>query len=135
MTTTITITMPLPPKELSPNARSGRRKKKGQMRTHWASRAKLTHQYRRSAAVRALAELGCGFMVFKRAIGKLTFYWPDKRRRDIRNAEAAMKPAYDGLVDAGIIVDDDHKHLIHDTTEFKIDKENPRVEITVSEVK
>jgi len=123
MTNSITITMPLPPKELWQN-RTG----------HWIKKSKATREYRSSAyllGVSARLQRQCWEM----ASAKLVFFWGDRRRRDVRNAEAAMKPAYDGLVDAGIIIDDDYKHLTHEATEFKFDKDNPRVEITVSEVK
>ena len=63
------------------------------------------------------------------ARARLAFYWPKANRRDIRNAEAAMKAAYDGIVDAGLIPDDDEKHLTHDPTTFHIDAACPRVEI------
>lgn len=34
------------------------------------------------------------------------------RRRDANNWHDTTKPAIDGLVDAGLLVDDDHRHLI-----------------------
>jgi Holliday junction resolvase RusA-like endonuclease len=116
----ITITMRLPPKELWPNRLK-----------HWAKKAPITREYRNTAWLTMLQKFQGD--PYKRAIAKLTFYWPDKRRRDVRNAEAAMKAAYDGIVDAGVIEDDDYLHLIHDATEFELDTQNPRVEITITE--
>ena len=123
MSNSITITMPLPPKELWQNRPC-----------HWRKKGEVTKRYRKAAWARSIAKVGYNEDPWQQSKSRLVFYWPDKRRRDIRNAEAAMKPAYDGLVDAGLIADDSYKHLVHDTTEFKFDKSNPRVEITVSQV-
>ena len=37
----------------------------------------------------------------------IDFHFPNLRRRDTLNAVQGLKPAIDGLVDAGIILDDD----------------------------
>ena len=37
--------------------------------------------------------------------------FPDRRRRDPHNFMATAKPIVDGLVDAGVLPDDDHTHL------------------------
>ena len=38
--------------------------------------------------------------------------FPDRRRRDPHNYMATVKPIVDGLVDAGVLPDDDAKHLL-----------------------
>lgn len=38
--------------------------------------------------------------------------WPDRRRRDVHNLFPTIKAAVDGLVDAGVLPDDDDTHLI-----------------------
>lgn len=38
--------------------------------------------------------------------------FPDKRRRDLHNYYPTLKAVIDGVVDAGALIDDDHKHLI-----------------------
>jgi Holliday junction resolvase RusA-like endonuclease len=124
----LTITRPLPPKELSPNAR-----------VHWRVKARATAIYREGSCLRARQviawkEFDSKGMPWQKAIAWEVFYFPDKRKRDYRNFEQRMKPFYDGLKDAGVIVDDDREHLSHEPTEFKIDRDNPRVEITVREV-
>ncbi len=85
------------------------------------------------AYVKALAHR-LGQEPWGQAVARLTFFWPDRRRRDIRNAEHAMKAAYDGLIDAGVIQDDNADVLTHELTEFEVDRDNPRVEITVTRV-
>ena len=59
------------------------------------------------------------------------YFWPTRRRRDVRNAEASMKSYYDGFVVAGLLYDDDIEHLRHMPTRFEYDKHNPRVEVTL----
>lgn len=71
---------------------------------------------------------------WRSATAQAVFYWPDKRRRDIRNAEYALKAAYDGIVDAGLIPDDSAEHLTHLPTRFEVDRKCPRVEIILTEV-
>lgn len=60
--------------------------------------------------------------------GGVVHYFPDKRRRDADNY--AGKFLLDGLTKAGVIVDDDLKHI---TTIIigRYDKNDPRTEITV----
>lgn len=57
------------------------------------------------------------------------FFHQVKRRRDGDNLLASMKSAFDGLVDAGVFTDD--SGLIHLPVQKSIDKESPRVEITI----
>jgi len=61
---------------------------------------------------------------------KAVFYHKVKRRRDDVNHLQMLKPAYDGVVDSGLLPDDDSEHLKTLTPEFKIDRECPRVELT-----
>lgn len=119
----ITIVLPLPDRALSPNqpvmTRGGR-----------INKAVKTKKYRAAAKDAAEAvELQTG--PWAKASAREVFYWKDRRRRDVRNAESSMKAAYDGIVDAGVVVDDDAKHLEHQPSTFDIDKANPRVEITI----
>jgi Holliday junction resolvase RusA-like endonuclease len=65
-----------------------------------------------------------------RATAQVTFYFDSKRRRDPDNALAAMKAAFDGMVDAKIIADD--SRLVHLPVIMLIDRESPRVVIEVT---
>ena len=124
----ITITLPLPNKMLSPNHTVG--SIGGRM-----AKAQAIKSYRQNAWLATLAHVAEGHVSpMQSAQVTLTFHLPDQRRRDIGNLEASMKPAYDGLVDAGLIVDDDYLHLRHLPSTIEIDKGNPRVEITVTRV-
>lgn len=120
MTGEILIVMPLPPRELSPNAR-----------VHWKTRARRTKEYRRCAFLVTCAA-GGRKLGWPRAIAQATFYWPNRCRRDIRNAEHSLKAAYDGLVDAQLILDDSSDVLTHNETKFDLDPRKPRVEIRLT---
>lgn len=92
----VTVTVPLPPAALSPNAR-----------VHWAAKAKATRAYRATAWITAVAELGVRRGPrWPHATALITFAYPTNRRRDADNALASLKAAIDGLRDAGIVEDD-----------------------------
>jgi crossover junction endodeoxyribonuclease RusA len=95
----ITLTLPWPPKALSPNAR-----------VHWGMKSKAAKIYR---------NLGAGSVYVTKAKitwdgvihAFITFYPPDKRHRDDDNLIAAFKSARDGIADAlGV---DDKRFRIH----------------------
>lgn len=56
------------------------------------------------------------------------FYVKDNRRRDVDNMICSIN---DALKKAGIIVDDDWKHLSIGGAEAELDKDNPRAELWV----
>ena len=120
MTEQATIILRLPNRALSPNARAN----------HFA-RAAATKKYRREAREAAEAE-GIESGPWERATIAATFYHKTKRRRDDVNALAMLKPAYDGIVDAGLIVDDDSEHLTTLPASFALDKAAPRVELLIT---
>lgn len=115
----ITITLPLPPKELSPNAR-----------VHWAGKARKVKYYRGRAWAESLAVQGRRTRKWKRATVQATFYHRDKRRRDKDNLLASLKSAFDGIADADVVEND--AGLTHLPVECEVDKSNPRVVITVA---
>ncbi len=46
-------------------------------------------------------------------LATVTFHVTDKRRRDLDNLMASIKPLWDGIVDAGILQDDSAEYLRH----------------------
>lgn len=83
-----TVSLPWPPKELSPNAR-----------VHWAKLAKAKKQYRQVAFWLAKeAKLQAPAKELIRV--DLTFFAPTKHARDRDNLLASMKAGLDGLADA-----------------------------------
>jgi len=88
----------LPYPELSPNSR-----------LHWAVKARAVKAAREEVGWLAKAQWRDKLMA--RARISYEFYVKDKRRRDLDNLLAMAKPWQDGLVDAGVLEDDDAEHL------------------------
>lgn len=81
------ITLPWPPKELSPNAR-----------VHWAKLAKVKKAYRAACTYQAMYQGARGIKADKLHLS-LVFYPPTRRAFDLDNALARMKSGLDGLAD------------------------------------
>lgn len=92
----MTLILPWPPRELSPNGR-----------THWSKKSRVARNYRRTCQLLAF-EAG-----MKAPPGQirliLEFVPPDRRRRDDDNLIAAFKAGRDGLADALRV--DDHRFV------------------------
>lgn len=67
--------------------------------------------------------------VWSAASVRAVFYHSTIRRRDDVNHLAMLKPAYDGIVQAGLLPDDDREHLETTGCDFRTDKKYPRVEL------
>lgn len=122
---TVTIILPLPPAILSPNKHVGSRGGRFAF-------AAATKKYR--CVAKEAAEAQQAAFGWQRATVQLTFWHRQRRRRDDVNFAASMKAAYDGIVEAGLVVDDDSEHLTTRTTLFGIDKDHPRVEMVFTRV-
>ena len=118
----IALKLALPSNLLSPNARVNRHKK-----------AAITKSARRTAMLIARSSMNGGGYPLKHAVARETFVWPDKRRRDVRNAEASTKAVWDGIVDSGLIFDDDYWHLTHLPSQFDLNKHDPHLLIEIWE--
>ena len=123
MNESIMIVLPLPPRILSPNCPAGTRGGR-------FARAAAAKKYKR-AAFFATLDAARG-MRFEKASVAAKFYHKTSRRRDDVNHLAMLKAAYDGIVQAGLIPDDDREHLRTIGAEFFVDKKNPRVELTLT---
>lgn len=95
------IVLPWPSKDLSPNARM-----------HWAPKSAAKKKAREDAAVATYAAMMHGARETRQAYAgdhilpvRITFYPPDKRRRDDDNMVGSFKAARDGIADA-LAVDD-----------------------------
>jgi crossover junction endodeoxyribonuclease RusA len=124
MSETLTIILPLPNGLLSPNhtvgSRGGRFAKMGAIK-----------KYRKQARAAAEAE-EVETTPWGRCTVQADFYYRDRRRRDPDNAIASLKPAYDGIVDSGLVADDDYEHMTRLPPTFNVDKTSPRVELTIT---
>jgi hypothetical protein len=116
----VTIILPLPPAVLSPNRPPG--SLGGRM-----AKAAASKRYRRIAC-EAVEEQRIESGPWARATVRATFYHRQARRRDDVNHLAMLKPAYDGVVDSGLLVDDDAEHLTTLPASFKLNHA-PRVEL------
>lgn len=120
MSESVLLVLPLPPACLSPNrppaSRGGR-----------IAKAKAAKSYRNLAA-RAAGDQGVEGP-WELASVEATFFHAQRRRRDDVNHLAMLKPAYDGLVDAGLLADDDSEHLTTLPCSFEVDRAAPRVEL------
>ena len=120
----LTIVLPLPSGLLSPNHTIG----------------SIGGRFAKAGAIkkyRKLAEeaVACTFIEtspWQKVEVKAHFYFKDKRRRDPDNATGSLKAAYDGIVDAGLVEDDDYEHMQREPPIFSIDCKDPRVELTIT---
>lgn len=95
---TLMIALPIPPRDLSPNARA-----------HWAAKKDKTERYRNAAcgaACRALRQEGLPPPMYKRAWVEIEWEHKTARLPDKDNIIAWLKSGIDGLTDAGIFADD-----------------------------
>ncbi len=116
--TSITISLPYPPRELSPNGRC-----------YFLKKNKLAQQYKAIAKVAARYQKPKGHKPWEKAESIVVYFQKRRQKMDDDNALATLKSAMDGIVLAGVLVDD--KYLSHQKPRFEVDKENPRVEITI----
>lgn len=123
---TIVIALPLPNRCLSPNFPCASLKGRFMRAAAAKKQRRMAKDATESAAAGAMWEA---------ATIRAVFYHTKERRRDDVNALAMLKSAYDGIVDAGIIPDDDARHLTTTGAEFRIDRRCPRVEIFVTRTK
>jgi len=122
----ITIILPLPARVLSPNCPIF--SPRGRM-----MKAAAAKRYRRITKEK-VEDAKIETSPWDMAEISVTFFHKVKRRRDSDNYQSMLKSAYDGLVDAKLLVDDDSKHLKRNEPMFEIDKLYPRVEMTVERI-
>ncbi len=120
--TSVTIDLPLPHKDLSPNSRK-----------HWRAKMGPKKSNRQTAYYLAVAALNrASPPAWSKAKIELHFFYEttnNKGRRDQDNAIAWCKAYIDGIADAGIVTDD--KAFEAPTVIEDHDKAHPRLEITV----
>jgi hypothetical protein len=119
----VLISVPLPPKECHPNARSG-----------WRAKARGMAQTRRDARYAAFDAWGScdGLPRWQRAHVVLRAFYPDHRRRDNDGLLASCKGYLDGIVDSGLIADD--SGLAYTILPSVVDRERVGVTIEIRAV-
>jgi Holliday junction resolvase RusA-like endonuclease len=118
--TSITFTIPLPPHEVRNNARC-----------HYRVKAAKIKFYRRLAMYAAREAAGWKKPMWLKASAKVVAFFPTAQRMDPTNLLDALKGPFDGLEDAGIIVND--KNLWPERPVLHTKQTNPRIEITITE--
>lgn len=116
----IVIVLDLPPKELSPNSR-----------VFWRVKRLAVKSYREHAKIESMvAAYRYGMCDPLREVKIQSAFY---RRRNVPmdgdNALAMLKPAFDGLQDAGIVTND--RQITHLPVLFFKDTETPRVELRI----
>ena len=110
----MTIVLPIPDYNLTPNGRC-----------HWRTKARLTKIHRQRAMLETMAMMGAREVapVFSRYL--LEFYWPTRAKRDDDNAAASCKAYRDGIADALRV--DDHGLVMCAGPAMLHDAKNPRL--------
>lgn len=102
-------------------------------RIHWSKRYETQRMWTGLAVV--MFRSAGRSLTFERAHIDVTFHHPDRRRRDSHNlVPLVVKPIVDGIVDSGLMVDDDDAHLVGPDVRAELDRQNPRLVVTVTEV-
>lgn len=91
---------------------------------HWRTKAAAVKQLKIVAQVTARPLVS---ETWDRAKVHYHFFVPDNLRRDEGNMIHSQKPAIDGIVKAGLIVDDSWQYLSTGSVTVEIDRDNPRV--------
>ena len=119
----VTITLGIPDRRLRPNH-------KPFSRGGAIAKSVEVKGYRRTAYWMTRQEIGSHGPAWQRAVARATWYLgKGQKRLDEDNALATLKPAFDGMQDAGLILND--RGLRHKSPVWFRDSENPRVEIYV----
>lgn len=84
---------------------------------HWRVKSKAVRELRELSFALTLEQLRGRRVTWQAAVLDYTFVVADRRRRDEANMIQATKPAIDGIVDTGLIPDDDwirlHINSVH----------------------
>jgi Holliday junction resolvase RusA-like endonuclease len=78
-------------------------------RRHWRHRQRVTKSWREETGWRARA---ARVPSLERARIVVEFSFGDQRRRDVNNYQPTAKAIVDGLVDVGLLPDDNDRHLV-----------------------
>ena len=117
------IVLPLPAKVLSPNCAvatpGGRFAKAAAVKRL----RKLTREYVEQERIESTP--------WEKVLVKAVFFFGTERRRDDENALFSLKAMHDGIVDSGLVADDTPKHMTREIPDLFVDRDFPRVEITI----
>jgi crossover junction endodeoxyribonuclease RusA len=99
-------------------------------RLHFRAKAKLTKAWREAAAACVTWDQLTPFDAIERASITVAIRFPTNRRRDVGNYYPTAKAILDGLVDAGVLPDDNDQHVIG--PDMRRDRPNGPLRVTVT---
>lgn len=111
----------LPDSQLSPNSRG-----------HWSAKHRASQEAVEEVIALVRQQGWFRSPLYTATIG-IEFHAPDERRRDFDNLLAASKPWIDGLVRAGVLVDDDAGHVRYKLSYTSGGSETSGTVITIEE--
>jgi len=117
--TSLTVTLPPPPKEVRSNWRG-----------HYMTKARAMKKYRHISCLAAKSAMGGRVLGWVKASVHITAHFPTARHMDPSNIIDALKAAFDGLEDAGVIVNDNN--LWPERPVILTKQTNPRVELRIT---
>ena len=123
----VIIILPIPPRVLSPNCAVAT------VRGRFAKAAAAKKQRRQ--AKKAIREERIETAPWREVSVRSEFFHATRRRRDQDNALITLKAAHDGIVDAGLVPDDTLEYMERILPVFSIDREHPRVVMTITRVR
>lgn len=89
---------------------------------HWHAQRKEAERWRAAACLLAKEARPSGFVALGRAHMRVTFVVPRHGRRDLDNLISSTKPLTDGIVDAGILVDDSTEVIVSLSYDWRYEK-------------
>lgn len=107
--------------------------------THWSTRSALDKHWRSLAGYEATQQAAAQRVplnAWQRVSLSITFYLPDRRRRDPGNlvGSEALKAVIDGLVDANVMADDSIDVIVqYGPFDFEYRKNRPGMRLIVEE--
>ena len=118
------ISLPVPVRVLSPNcvvgSIGGRFMKASAVKRH------------RNLACEAIEDSEVETAPWEHVVVSVKIYYATRRRRDDDNAMGSLKSYYDGIVDSGLVADDDKFNMTRSMPELLFDSEFPRVEMILA---
>ncbi|MFE3195962.1 hypothetical protein ACFXHA_43670 [Nocardia sp. NPDC059240] len=104
-----------------------------QRRMHWTTVRKAKAEAAAEVGWRAREQLRKGLRLNRTRVS-VTWYAPDARRRDSDALGPFLKAALDALVAIGVLPDDHSAHVVETSQRIIVDRENPRLTITLEDL-
>jgi Holliday junction resolvase RusA-like endonuclease len=98
-------------------------------RLHFHAKNQRTQAWRTAAKVAALAWAS---EKYERAHIQVAYRFPTNHRREVANLQPTSKALVDGLVDAGLLPDDDDRHVIGPDNRREWPNGPERITITIT---